>query len=545
MSPDTAGPSYPEIDGRRSFLDGLVGMRIADRYEVTRVLGQGGMGVVVEARHAELDRRVAIKFMFPEYLNNEVLAARFSREAKLAAKVHSPHIVRVVDVGKLSNGVPYLVMDMLSGHDLGAEIDRTGPLSVEKAVDYILQACAGLAALHAIGVVHRDLKPSNLFLADVAGVPTVTILDFGISKDITAPSASITSTETQLGTPMYMSPEQIRASKNVDVRSDIWALGVILYELLTGTLPFERSGNSIGELFAVILMTEPVPLCMRRPELPAALEEVVMRCLRRGSWDRYDNVVAFAEALRPFAKPSSLHRIDTVRRALGTPVPSSDMGPSQPESTQAPTLDGAVADARRPASPPAAAAIAQTTPATSDGLAPLKLEVDYPVAPQAGGAPMRAPGPSPSLASSSRSFTGDSSGGTRGRSLVWAFGVGAAIVGAAATFAIRATSTGAVVSDPAAQPPPPVAAPPPAVASDPPPPVVAAPAHPEPSARPAVASPALPPVAPVAPPVVRPSQPAKPSAPVARPSPPPAGSATATAAPPRAPTTDDLILDRK
>jgi serine/threonine protein kinase len=522
MSPDDSqtGQSFPEIDSRRTFINALIGTKIADRYEVLRILGEGGMGVVAEARHTELDQHVAIKFMFPEFLSNEILSARFSREAKLAAKVQSPHIVRVSDVGRLPSGVPYLVMDLLAGKDLGAELDEKGPLPVDRAVDYVLQAAAGIAALHAIGVVHRDLKPSNLFLADISGVPTVKVLDFGISKDVTTPSAALTSTDTQLGTPMYMSPEQIRASKNVDARSDVWSLGVILYELLTGVLPFERSGHSIGELFAVILMTDPVPLCMRRPDLPAALESVVMRCLRRTSWDRYDTVAALADALRPFARASSLHRIETVRRTLGVAEPSADVpAPDLPRSEQ-PTMSATPAEAG------AATPSAPRTPAIDRPSADVKLEVEsiLPPAPRAG----REPVVFNSLVSSSRPVSADVS--SRRATLGIVVGLAAAVVGALGTLVIYVNTRSPSEGEPAAST---MVAATPAPAPAPAPEPVPTSAEP-----PATAAPSSPRVAPA---VVKPavvSRPVRPPTVAAAPPPAPKPSATAVR-------TEDLILDRK
>jgi eukaryotic-like serine/threonine-protein kinase len=521
--------SFPELDPRRTFINSLIGMKIAGRYEVTRILGEGGMGVVAEGRYAELDQNVAIKFMFPELVSNEVLSARFQREAKLAARIQSPHIVRVSDVGRLPNGVPYLVMDLLVGKDLGALLDERGPLSVDRAVDYVLQACAGIAALHALGVVHRDLKPSNLFLADVSGVPTVKVLDFGISKDAMAPAAALTSTETQLGTPMYMSPEQIRASKNVDVRSDVWSLGVILYELLTGVLPFERSGHSVGELFAVILMTDPVPLRMRRAELPEALEEVVMRCLRKTSWDRHDSVAALAEALKPFARPSSLHRIDSVKRALGAPEPSSDLSPLTPLSDQ-PTMSAGPAIVVTP--PPDSVPVPVPEPE-------LRLEVASIPPP----ARAREPQASPSLVSSSRAIStgSEASGDSRRTRVVVALGLAAAVVGAAAVFAYRASLTsGASVESPATAPLPPVAA-------SPPPPVPEPTPTPAPLPREAVVAAAVSaalakPAASASHVSARPAHDRSVSPPVPPPAARPSAAASAPAAPPR---TEDLILDRK
>ncbi len=534
------GGSFPEMDSRRSFLKGLPGLRIADRYEVARILGEGGMGVVVEARHLELEQQVAIKFMFPEFMGHEVLSARFSREAKIAARVQSPHIVRVTDVGRLPSGVPYLVMDLLAGHDLQAELQEHGVLPVERAVDYVLQACAGIAALHQIGVVHRDLKPSNLFIADIAGAPTVKVLDFGISKDVTTPAGSITSTDTQLGTPMYMSPEQIRASKNVDSRSDLWSLGVILYELLTGTLPFERSGHSVGELFAVILMTDPMPLCMRRPELPPALEEVVMRCLRRNSWERHENVAELAEALRPFAREKSLHRVEAVRRALGDAGPSSDLVAARAAAASLPTVSAPMPS---PAVVQPALPVAITTPARKPaaalaaleaGAPDIRLEVDYgPSPPRSRVRPPSEP-ETPSLVpasegrgSSVSTLEHDSAASRAG--LVWGLGIAAAIVGATATFAVRAASTPAPAQDPSPDPLPTVAEPRPqdtslvgAVPSTAEPPPVASPratTAPRPASAPAPAS--------------RPVMP--------RPASPPPPTATASARP----RVEDLIQDRK
>jgi serine/threonine-protein kinase len=516
--------SYPETGTRKSFLGGLIGMKIADRYEVVRTLGEGGMGVVAEARHISLGHRVAIKFMFPDLLSNETLSARFSREAKLAAKIQSPHIVRMTDVGRLPNGVPYLVMDLLTGHDLGAELEEKGTLSVEKAVDYTLQACAGVAALHAIGAVHRDLKPSNLFVADMAGVSTVMVLDFGIAKDFdVSQSASITSTETQLGTPMYMSPEQIRSSKNVDARSDIWSLGVILYELLTGTLPFERNGNSLGELFAVILMSDPIPLCMRRPDLPVELEEVVMRCLRRGSWDRHENVGAFAEALRPFLRPNMGHRVDAVRKALGNADPASGEPPPPTRGTEPTVSATPVAKSNPPAgsskSPPGLAVTPQ-----------LELDVD----PARSAPPVyRQPPPSPSFVSSSRSVPLPEQASARGSKMVAMVAGAALLLGAGLAFAIYATSsTTATTSEPVLASPAPTPTLPPPVATQP-----WVPADP-------IASAAPPPSAlRVAQPATKPAPSASPRAQVVPPPPPPAKGPAGTK--PHAPASDDDLIDSR
>ncbi|HEY6463464.1 MAG TPA: protein kinase, partial [Polyangiaceae bacterium] len=244
------------------------------------------------------------------------LSARFLREARLAARAKSPHFVRVFDFGKLDTGVPYLVMEMLTGHDLGAELREMGPLPIDQAVDYVLQASLGLAELHAMGVVHRDLKPSNLFLADAAGTRTLKVLDLGLITDPGKGAQGLTSTGHVFGTPHYMSPEQIKESKSVDARSDVWALGVILYELLTGSLPFGQGAESTGEVFGLILHTEPLALREQRPALPAGIEAVVHRCLRRAPEERYPNLAELGAALVPFGGPIAGERVDGIRKAL-------------------------------------------------------------------------------------------------------------------------------------------------------------------------------------------------------------------------------------
>ncbi|MBX3229353.1 MAG: protein kinase [Labilithrix sp.] len=302
----------------RTFIESLKGMRIGGRYVVEKVLGAGGMGVVATAKYPELQQRVAIKFLRPEHASNEILHARFVREARLAARVKSEHFVRVFDIGKLPTGVPYLVMELLSGHDLADELVANGKMKVETALEWVLQACAGIAEVHALGVVHRDLKPSNLFIAEAAGKRLLKVLDFGISKESSAKvdGAPLTSTDNLLGTPQYMSPEQVRASKDVDARSDIWALGVILYETLTGKRPFVSDENATGELFAKVLYIDPALPREHEPSLPVELEAVIMKCLARDRGERYADVAALAEALRPFAREASHLHIDAVTQAL-------------------------------------------------------------------------------------------------------------------------------------------------------------------------------------------------------------------------------------
>ncbi len=309
------------------FFDTLVGKRIAGRYLVDRLLGSGGMGLVAAARYPELGQKVAIKFLRPELAADQVVTARFMREARLAAKVKSAHFVRVFDVGRLESGVPYLVMEMLIGRDLGDELRARGPLPVADAVDLVLQACAGVAEIHALGIVHRDLKPSNLFISTGAST-LVKVLDFGISKEKHSESmVALTATDHVLGTPQYMSPEQVRASKDVDARSDLWSLGVILYELLTKTLPFVSEGGGVGEVFAKILYVDADSPIKVRADLPEELAALIMKCLSREPAARFQSVVELAEALAPYAAPSSLHRIDAVKQASLAPAVELDDDP--------------------------------------------------------------------------------------------------------------------------------------------------------------------------------------------------------------------------
>jgi len=261
------------------------------------------MGVIVAAYHEGLGQRFAIKIMRPEILDNEVAVTRFIAEARTAARLQSEHVTRVFDVGRLDDGVPYMIMEYLDGGDLAALVDQRGKLPIEEAVDFALQALEALAEAHAAGIVHRDLKPSNLVLTRRPdGSPHIKVVDFGISKHhgIDAPSGAgaITSTQQLLGSPSYMSPEQITSPKSVDARADIWSLGALLHELLTGTLPFQ--GETLGAIMAQILGQSPPRLRELRPDAPAGLEKVLRRCMARDPAARYLDVAELASALAPF-----------------------------------------------------------------------------------------------------------------------------------------------------------------------------------------------------------------------------------------------------
>jgi len=292
---------------------------IAGKLEVERVLGVGGMGVVVAARHVHLGQKVAVKFLRAGAAKHKEAVGRFLREARSAVGLQSAHVVRVTDVGTLDGGLPYMVMEHLSGEDLSDMIKARRALGVEEACDYVLQACEAIAEAHAAGIVHRDLKPSNLFLTRKPdGSPFVKVLDFGISKavDPTAQDQSLTATSSVMGSPLYMSPEQMAASRDVDPRSDIWAIGAVIYQLLTCSAPFVA--DTMPELCAKIVADAPAGLRERRPDLPLAFEAVVMRCLEKDVARRYQSVGDLAVALRDFASIEGRMSADRAAR-IGAP----------------------------------------------------------------------------------------------------------------------------------------------------------------------------------------------------------------------------------
>jgi serine/threonine-protein kinase len=314
-----------------------IGELIAGKYRVERVLGRGGMGVVVSAMHTELEQRVALKFLLPQAMEHPPVVARFAREAKAAAKIKSEHVARVIDVGALPTGAPYVVMEFMEGEDLAVVVSRRGPFSIEVAVGYVLEACEAIAEAHSHGIVHRDIKPANLFLAKQPnGRSIIKVLDFGISKStLSTTQANLTQTSTVMGSPLYMSPEQMISSKSVDVRSDIWALGIVLYEFLTASVPFQS--DTLPELIAAVLQREAEPLRTVRPDAPPALEAIVTRCLAKEPSVRFANVAELAAALAPFGPPRSAVSVERITSVLGLagPPPASDAGPPLVTNTAA------------------------------------------------------------------------------------------------------------------------------------------------------------------------------------------------------------------
>jgi serine/threonine protein kinase len=295
------------------------GLLVAGKYRVEKVIGEGGMGVVVAATHEGLDQRVAIKFLAPDAMRSAEATERFLREAKVAAKVKSDHVARVSDVGRVESGTPFIVMEHLEGLDLAGMVKQAGALPIDEVCEIGLQACEALAEVHAAGIVHRDLKPSNLFITRRAdGSPYLKLLDFGISKltavDDDGVDPALTATATIMGSPSYMSPEQLKSTREVDARTDVWSLGVVIYEALTGKRAFR--GESMVQVCAMIASEEPVVPSSLRPDVPLELEQAVLACLVKRPQER-GTLLALARVLVRFAPDRARASLERVEAVLG------------------------------------------------------------------------------------------------------------------------------------------------------------------------------------------------------------------------------------
>jgi eukaryotic-like serine/threonine-protein kinase len=298
------------------------GTVFAEKYVIETQLGGGAAGVVFSALHADLKQRVAIKWLRD---SAPFGVERMVREARAALSLHSEHVVRVMDVGSDPSGHAYIVMEQLEGADLGTVLQQRGRFEIEESVDYILQACAGIAEAHARGIVHRDLKPSNLFLtARADGTPLVKVLDFGISKTLEDEDAdtSLTGPAEMVGSPRYMSPEQVRGQRNVDHRTDIWSLGVILYRFISGRAPFGGQGKGISGAFASIIADDPAPLGEHVADVPPELNAIVLRCLAKSSDQRPGSAAELAARLAPFGSSGGRAAIARLVHSIEGMLPS-------------------------------------------------------------------------------------------------------------------------------------------------------------------------------------------------------------------------------
>jgi serine/threonine-protein kinase len=318
------GRSHIQLDVRRGDI-------LAGKYRVERVLGSGGMGVVIAAQHLGLNQKVAIKFLLPEALEDAEASARFDREARAAAQIKGEHMARIMDVGTLENGSPFMVMEYLEGEDLAARLRRERRLPIVEAVELVLQTCEVLAEAHALGIVHRDLKPANLFcLRGPDGSVSIKVLDFGISKFVgpnTSPTLTLTKTSALVGSPTYMSPEHIQSARTVDARTDIWAIGIVLYELLAGRVPFE--GDSVPEICLQVAKRRAPPIRQFRSETPAELEAVIQKCLRKDRNRRYASVADLAVALAQFGTERVHFSVDRISRLARSGRSSASVFPGE------------------------------------------------------------------------------------------------------------------------------------------------------------------------------------------------------------------------
>jgi serine/threonine-protein kinase len=335
------------------------GEQITPTLRLVRPLGKGGMGAVWVADHLALGTQVAVKFMAAAYAQNAGLVQRFQREAVAAAQIKSPHVAQVFDHGVMASGEPYIVMELLEGEDLGQRVRRAGPLSVGELVPVVAQVAKALTRAHQLGIVHRDIKPDNVFLVSIDGELLVKILDFGIAKHAAEGLPGMTSTGAMLGTPLYMSPEQLLSSKAVDFRSDLWSLGVVGYHALTGRVPF--AGETIGSISVAVHAGVYAPASSVRSGVSGAVDAWIARALCRDPAGRFGSARELAEALEQAAREPG----GTAVLTSGLPVALGPTGTMATPTTPLPHTPVPVTPA--PVATPAPVTPAPVTPAPSSG----------------------------------------------------------------------------------------------------------------------------------------------------------------------------------
>ena len=342
-----------------------VGDVLSQKYELLRLLGQGGMGAVFEARHALIGKRLAVKFLHPQLAEEPELVARFSREAQAAAAIGHRSIIDITDIGTAEDGSVYLVMEYLEGRDFNELIEgNRGTLQVDQVAYVAAQTLSALAAAHDAGIVHRDLKPHNIFLvATGQALPDIKLLDFGISKMTHSgnPEERLTKTGTMMGTPYYMAPEQAKGARDIDHRVDIYAMGVIMYEALSGTVPFTAE-NTLALVYE-ILTSDFVPLRVHRPDLPMQIEEIVRKAMDRNVDGRFATAEEMLQAVLPFMSDSARDRVTIPGRLPSAQLSSVDASMSS-GATGTPTA------ATMPGSTPAVDVGTAPTMSASDGTMP-------------------------------------------------------------------------------------------------------------------------------------------------------------------------------
>ncbi|MBL8742956.1 MAG: serine/threonine protein kinase [Myxococcales bacterium] len=310
---------------------------VEGKYEVQQILGTGAMGAVIKAHHLLRKVPVALKFVSPSILGQKDVIERFLNEGVASSKIDSEHVVKVFDVSKMPNGTPYLVMEYLEGEDLYRLLRREGKPylpDLQRAIHFTLQILRGLQAAHRVGIVHRDMKPANCFIIRKEGEPDfIKIVDFGISKVRLEGELELTQANSALGTPLYMSLEQARSPKDVDARSDLYSVAVILYELLGGVTPFVPMSGTLMELFSMLAMEEPRAIEELRNDLPLGLGDILRKGLQKDPRRRYQTAEEFAEALAPFADQRSDHVVSLLLRTVnktGRTKPPPAYTPSTP-----------------------------------------------------------------------------------------------------------------------------------------------------------------------------------------------------------------------